>query len=85
MKPSTRTNLKAGAAGPDRRRTRGKGRRVEREAQAAVRAAISNLPKRKDLLVEYLHCLQDRYGHLSAAQLVALADEFLPAKSSRLC
>ena len=75
MKPSTRTNLKAGAAGPDRRRTRGKGRRVEREAQAAVRAAISNLPKRKDLLVEYLHCLQDRYGHLSAAHLVALADE----------
>ena len=75
MKPSTRTNLKAGAAGPDRRRTRGKGRRVEPEAQAAVRAAISNLPKRKDLLVEYLHCLQDRYGHLSAAQLVALADE----------
>ena len=75
MKPSTRTDLKAGAAGPDRRRTRGKGRRVEREAQAAVRAAISNLPKRKDLLVEYLHCLQDRYGHLSAAQLVALADE----------
>ena len=75
MKPSTRTNLKAGAAGPDRRRIRGKGRRVEREAQAAVRVAISNLPKRKDLLVEYLHCLQDRYGHLSAAQLVALADE----------
>ena len=75
MKPSTRTNLKAGAAGPDRRRIRGKGRRVEREAQAAVRAAISNLPKRKDLLVEYLHCLQDRYGHLSAAKLVALADE----------
>ncbi|HIN18916.1 MAG TPA: NADH-quinone oxidoreductase subunit F [Gammaproteobacteria bacterium] len=67
--------MKTGAAGPDRRRTRGKGRRVEREAQAAVRAAISNLPKRKDLLVEYLHCLQDRYGHLSAAQLVALADE----------
>ena len=75
MKPSTRADLKAGAAGPDRRRTRGKGRRVEREAQVAVRAAISNLPKRKDLLVEYLHCLQDRYGHLSAAQLVALADE----------
>jgi len=67
--------MKTGAAGPDRRRIRGKGRRVEREAQAAVRAAISNLPKRKDLLVEYLHCLQDRYGHLSAAQLVALADE----------
>jgi len=75
MKPSTRKNMKTGAAGPDRRRIRGKGRRVEREAQAAVRAAISNLPKRKDLLVEYLHCLQDRYGHLSAAQLVALADE----------
>ena len=75
MKPSTRKNLKARAAGPDRRRIRGKGRRVEREAQAAVRAAISHLPKRKDLLVEYLHCLQDRYGHLSAAQLVALADE----------
>ena len=58
----------------DKRRARGKGRRVEPEARIAVRASISDLPMRNDLLIEYLHCLQDRFGHLSANHLVALAD-----------
>ncbi|EAR50022.1 formate dehydrogenase, beta subunit, partial [Oceanicola granulosus HTCC2516] len=32
-------------------------------------------PRRRDLLIEYLHLVQDRYGYLSAAHLRALAEE----------
>jgi formate dehydrogenase beta subunit len=32
-------------------------------------------PRRRDLLIEYLHRIQDRFGHLSAAHLTALAAE----------
>ena len=57
------------------RRGRTKGRRVDLESREEVRIAIADLPRRRDLLIEYLHCLQNRYGYLSAAHLVALADE----------
>ncbi len=33
------------------------------------------MPKRPDLLIEYLHRIQDTYGHLPAPHLVALAHE----------
>ena len=59
----------------EKRRHRNKGRRVEGQAQLEVREAISMLPKRRDLLIEYLHCLQDTHGYLSARHLVALAVE----------
>ena len=74
-KPTIPVHTRTGKANRGKRRIRGKGRRVEPKAQAAVRTAISSLPRRTDLLVEYLHCLQDRFGYLSAAHLVALADE----------
>ena len=61
--------------GSEKRRFRNRGRRVQEEARLEVRSAISELPKRRDLLIEYLHCLQDTYGYLSAKHLVALADE----------
>ena len=32
-------------------------------------------PRRRDLLIEYLHKIQDTYGQISAAHLAALADE----------
>jgi NADH:ubiquinone oxidoreductase subunit F (NADH-binding)/NADH:ubiquinone oxidoreductase subunit E len=52
-----------------------KGRRVDPKAREEVRAILDDAPPRRDLLIEYLHRLQDRYRHLSAAHLVALADE----------
>lgn len=52
-----------------------KGRRVDPEARDEVRALLRDDPRRRDLLIEYLHRIQDRYGHLSAAHLAALADE----------
>ena len=60
-----------------RARVRGtpKGRTVDPKAREEVRALLKDAPLRRDLLIEHLHRIQDRYGHLSAAHLVALADE----------
>jgi len=56
-------------------RSQPKGRQVDPKAREEIRALLGNDPRRRDLLIEYLHRIQDRYGHLSAARLVALADE----------
>jgi formate dehydrogenase len=52
-----------------------KGRSVDPAARAEVRALLGDQPRRSDLLIEHLHRIQDRYGHLSAARLAALAEE----------
>jgi len=52
-----------------------KGRRVEPTARGEVRALLGDAPRRRDLLIEYLHRIQDRHGCLHARHLVALADE----------
>jgi NADH:ubiquinone oxidoreductase subunit F (NADH-binding)/NADH:ubiquinone oxidoreductase subunit E len=64
-------------SGRDSRRPRGapKGRQVDPHALEEVRALLGNRPRRRDLLIEHLHLIQDRYGHLSAPHLVALAQE----------
>ena len=57
------------------RKGRMKGRAVDAAALAEVQALLGDAPRRRDLLIEHLHRIQDRYGHLSAAHLVALARE----------
>ena len=52
-----------------------KGRQVDPQALADVQALLIDRPRRHDLLIEHLHLIQDHYGHLSAAHLVALANE----------
>jgi NADH:ubiquinone oxidoreductase subunit F (NADH-binding)/NADH:ubiquinone oxidoreductase subunit E len=52
-----------------------KGRSVEPRALAEVQALLRDAPRRRDLLIEHLHRIQDRYGHLSAAHVAALARE----------
>ncbi|MGB6534415.1 MAG: NAD(P)H-dependent oxidoreductase subunit E [Xanthobacteraceae bacterium] len=52
-----------------------KGRQVDPQALAEVRALLGERERRRDLLIEHLHLLQDRYGYLSAAHLAALAQE----------
>jgi NADH:ubiquinone oxidoreductase subunit F (NADH-binding)/NADH:ubiquinone oxidoreductase subunit E len=52
-----------------------KGRQVEPKAREEVLTLLGDAPRRRDLLIEHLHRLQDRFGHLSAAHLVALAAE----------
>ena len=58
-----------------RARTTPKGRQVEPRALDEVRSALGAAPRRRDLLIEHLHCIQDQYGCLSAAHLAALAQE----------
>jgi formate dehydrogenase len=52
-----------------------KGRRVDPQARADVRALLGDAPRRRDLLIEHLHTVQDRFGCLADRHLVALADE----------
>jgi formate dehydrogenase len=52
-----------------------KGRQVDPQAREEVLALLTDRPRRRDLLIEHLHLIQDHYGHLSAAHLAALAQE----------
>ena len=64
-----------------RKRQAPKGRRVEPAALAEVQALLGDESRAADLLIEHLHKLQDRYGHLSAAHLAALAQEMRLAQT----
>jgi len=52
-----------------------KGRSVDPQALEQVRALLGSESRQRDLLIEHLHKVNDRYGHLSAAHLAALAQE----------
>jgi formate dehydrogenase len=67
-------------AGKKARRTP-KGRQVDPRALEEVRALLADRPRRRDLLIEHLHLIQDRYGYLSAPHLAALAAEMRLAQA----
>jgi formate dehydrogenase beta subunit len=52
-----------------------KGRQLDDQAWEDVRALLGDMPRRRDLLIEHLHLIQDKYGCLRAAHLRALAEE----------
>ena len=52
-----------------------KGRQVDPRALEEVRALLGERSRQRDLLIEHLHLIQDKYGYLSAAHLTALASE----------
>jgi formate dehydrogenase len=58
-----------------RARSTPKGRQVDPQALLEVQQLLGEQPRRADLLIEHLHKIQDRYGHLPAAHLAALAKE----------
>ncbi len=65
-----------------RRRDRGpKGRSLDDRALHEVQGLLTNRERRRDLLIEFLHLIQDRYGCLSAAHLRALAHEMRLSQS----
>jgi formate dehydrogenase beta subunit len=64
-----------GANGVRRPRRTPKGRQVDPRALEEVRELLGVRERRRDLLIEHLHLIQDRYGYLSAAHLAALAQE----------
>src|SRR4249920_3561772 len=64
-----------GSGRRNRPRRTPKGRQVDLQALDEVRALLGERPRRRDLLIEHLHLIQDEYGCLSAAHLAALALE----------
>jgi formate dehydrogenase beta subunit len=59
----------------ERKRQGPKGRRAGATAVADIRDLLGDASRQRDLLIEHLHKIQDRFGHLSAAHLAALAEE----------
>jgi len=72
---SRETRNGAGNGGRRRPRRTPKGRQLEPQAVEEVRTLLGERSRQRDLLIEHLHLIQDRYGHLSAAHLAALAAE----------
>ncbi len=62
-------------ASTNNKRGKLKGRPVDAAAVAEIQALLGAAPRRRDLLIEHLHRIQDRYGCISAAHIVALARE----------
>src|ERR1051325_9710232 len=58
-----------------------KGRPVDAGALEEGGVRLGDEPRRRDLLIEHLHRVNDRYGHLSAAHLAALAQEMRLAQA----
>jgi len=52
-----------------------KGRQVDPTALAEVQQLLGERERRRDLLIEHLHLLQDQFGCLHARHLAALAEE----------
>ena len=58
----------------ERKRQAPQGRRVDPQALAEVQTLLAAESRQADLLIEHLHKLQDRFGHLSAALKLQLTD-----------
>src|ERR1700736_2771607 len=52
-----------------------KGRQVDPQAAEEIALLLDDRPRRRDLLIEHLHLIQDTHKQISAAPLAALADE----------
>jgi NADH:ubiquinone oxidoreductase subunit F (NADH-binding)/NADH:ubiquinone oxidoreductase subunit E len=63
--------------GEGRRRAKStpKGRQVDPTAGLEIERLLGDRPRRRDLLIEHLHLIQDTYRQISAGHLAALADE----------
>src|SRR4051795_6902232 len=52
-----------------------KGRQVDPIAAHEIELLLGDRSRQRDLLIEHLHLIQDKYHQISAAHLAALADE----------
>src|SRR5437879_9359517 len=60
--------------GRKRAKSTPKGRQVDPQASEEISLLLGDRPRRRDLLIEHLHLIQDTYKQISAAHLAALAD-----------
>ena len=80
---TTDSEVKAGVwkSGRGKGRKTPKGRQLDEDAVAEVRSLLGTRERRRDLLIEFLHLIQDAHGHLSARHLAALAAELRLAQA----
>ncbi|MGB8397464.1 NADH-ubiquinone oxidoreductase-F iron-sulfur binding region domain-containing protein [Bradyrhizobium sp.] len=62
-------------AGRRRAKATPKGRQIDPVAADEIERLLGDRPRRRDLLIEHLHLIQDTWHRISAAHLAALADE----------
>src|SRR6266446_2488247 len=61
--------------GRKRAKSTAKGRQIDPQAAEEIERLLGDRPRRRDLLIEHLHLIQDKYHQISASHLAALADE----------
>src|SRR3979490_2785782 len=61
--------------GRKRAKSTPKGRQIDPRAAEEIALLLGDRPRRRDLLIEYLHLIQDTWHQISAAPPRALADE----------
>ena len=52
-----------------------KGRQLDDQAHSEILDLLGERPRDRDLLIEFLHLVQDKFGYISAAHIRALAEE----------
>src|SRR5258707_15382589 len=62
-------------AGRKRAKSTPKGRQIDPQAAEEIAVLLGDRPRRRDLLIEHLHLIQDTCRQISATHLAALADE----------
>src|ERR1700721_2695946 len=84
MSTTTHSNSETIAKQPEGRRgprRTPKGRQVDPAGLDEVQALLLDRSRRRDLLIEHLHLIQDHYGYISAEHLAALAHEMKLAQT----
>jgi formate dehydrogenase len=61
--------------GRKRAKSTPKGRQIDPQAAEEIALLLGDRPRRRDLLIEHMHLIQDKYHRISAAHLAALADD----------
>src|ERR1700692_4006826 len=61
--------------GRKRAKSTPKGRQIDPTAAHEIELLLGDRPRRRDLLIEHLHLIQDKYRQISAGHLAALAEE----------
>ena len=62
-------------SGSGKGRKQPRGRQFDSTSLTEVQALLGDRPRRRDLLIEFLHLVQDKYGYISFLHISALAEE----------
>ncbi len=81
MAQNNKINVRPGSKKKRKGRSFNKGRQLDPVAQADIQTLLEGKPRQKNLLIEYLHLIQDKWSYISASHLMALANELKLSQS----